>query len=92
MSLQRYENQRDWSTRGVGILPIAFYKYVRGVSTMEGGQLFQPKDSSGTRTNGYKLAMNKRGWKLVEGFEPLKQSRLEWPPCRRQEGRNPKSF
>lgn len=69
-----------------------FYKYIRGVSTMEGGELFQPKDSAGMRTNGYKLAMNKLGWKLVEGFKPLEKSGLEQPPSRSQGGRNPNSF
>lgn len=52
-------------------------KYIWGASTMEGRELFQPEDSTGLRTNLYKLAMNKQGWKLVEGFEPLEQFGLE---------------
>jgi len=59
---------------------------------MEGGELFQPKDSAGMRINGYKLAMNKRSWKSVEGFKPLEQSGLEQPPSRSHRGRNPNSF
>lgn len=71
---------------------MVFYKYIRGVSTMEAGELFQPKDSAGMRTNVYKLAMNKLGWKLVEGFEPLQQLGLKQPPSRSHGGRNPNSF
>ena len=59
---------------------------------MEGGELFQPKDSAGMRTNVHKLAMNKLGWELVEGFEALEQLGLEQPSSRSHGGRNPNSF
>lgn len=71
---------------------MVFYKYVWEVSTTKGGELFQPKDSAGMRTNGYKLVMNKLGWKLVEGFKPLEQLGLDQPPSRSHGGRNPNSF
>lgn len=56
------------------------------------GELFQPKDSAGMRTNVYKLAMNKPGWKLVKALELLEQLGLGQTPSRNHGGRNPNSF
>ncbi|CAM4508198.1 unnamed protein product [Lepidochelys olivacea] len=38
---------------------IALYKYIRGINTREGEELFQLSTSVGTRRNGYKLAIRK---------------------------------
>lgn len=45
----------------------------RGVNIGEGGELFNLEDNAGTRSNGYKLTMNKFRLETGEGFQPLEE-------------------
>lgn len=45
----------------------------RGVNIGEGGELFNLEDNAGTRSNGYKLVMNKFRLEIGEGFQPLEE-------------------
>lgn len=47
---------------------IAVYKYIRRINTRKGKEQFKLKDNVDTRTNGYKLAMNKSRLEISRSF------------------------
>uniref|UniRef100_A0A674KBD5 Reverse transcriptase domain-containing protein n=1 Tax=Terrapene triunguis TaxID=2587831 RepID=A0A674KBD5_9SAUR len=47
---------------------IALFKYIRGINTKEGEELFQLSTNVDTRTNGYKLAMGKFRLEIRQHF------------------------
>lgn len=47
---------------------IAVYKYIRRINTRKAKEQFKLKDNVDTRTNGYKLAMNKFRLEISRSF------------------------
>lgn len=50
--------------------PVQIYQ---GINIGEGGGLFNLKDNAGTRSNGYKLVMNKFRLEIGKGFQPSEE-------------------
>lgn len=47
---------------------IAVYKYIRRINTRKAKEQFKLKDNVDTRTNGYKLAVNKFRLEITKSF------------------------